>query len=252
MTIRYPGHFFGVRLTPIRHWRVYIICSILSMMARHSQRVCRITATSSLVSYVLATMARRTPPSSLSDWLSKLAISQPSIYIVYATLHECTGTIKDIVTRYATQTGHYVSRRFGWDCHGLPVEYEIDKKLDIKGRDQVLAMGIDKYNAECRSIVTRYCKEWEVIVGRMGRWIDFKNDYKTMVRVESCKTGVHANLVLAIHVALVRSELCCRRSAKPTPQLLQEPWYMESVWWVFKTLWEKVGTAFVLCALYVV
>lgn len=51
---------------------------------------------------------------------------------------------------YATQTGHHVSRRFGWDCHGLPVEYEIDKKLDIKGRDQVLAMGIDKYNAECR------------------------------------------------------------------------------------------------------
>ena len=52
-------------------------------------------------------------------------------------------------------TGHHVSRRFGWDCHGLPVEYEIDKKLEIKGRDDVLAMGIDKYNEECRSIVMR-------------------------------------------------------------------------------------------------
>lgn len=51
--------------------------------------------------------------------------------------HILAGTIKDIVTRYATQSGHYVSRRFGWDCHGLPVEYEIDKKLDIKGRDEV-------------------------------------------------------------------------------------------------------------------
>ena len=97
--------------------------------------------------------------------------------------HILAGTIKDIVTRFATQTGHQVSRRFGWDCHGLPVEFEIDKKLDIKGRDDVMAMGIAAYNAECRSIVTRYCSEWETIVTRMGRWIDFKNDYKTMVRL---------------------------------------------------------------------
>jgi len=112
--------------------------------------------------------------------------------------HILAGTIKDIVTRYATQTGHYVSRRFGWDCHGLPVEFEIDKLLGIKGRDDVLAMGIDKYNAECRKIVTRYCAEWEDIVTRLGRWIDFKNDYRTM--------DVH---------------------------------YMESVWWVFKAVWDK-------------
>ena len=84
------------------------------------------------------------------------------------------------VTRYAHQTGHYVSRRFGWDCHGLPVEYEIDKKLNITGRDMVLEMGVDKYNNECRSIVQRYTSEWEKTVTRLGRWIDFKNDYKTM------------------------------------------------------------------------
>uniref|UniRef100_A0A0D6QWU0 isoleucine--tRNA ligase n=1 Tax=Araucaria cunninghamii TaxID=56994 RepID=A0A0D6QWU0_ARACU len=94
--------------------------------------------------------------------------------------HILAGTIKDIVTRYQIATGHHVTRRFGWDCHGLPVEFEIDTKLGIKSRDEVLAMGIDKYNEECRSIVMRYSKEWEKIVSRVGRWIDFKNDYKTL------------------------------------------------------------------------
>ncbi|XVF08373.1 hypothetical protein REPUB_Repub06bG0221000 [Reevesia pubescens] len=94
--------------------------------------------------------------------------------------HILAGTIKDIVTRYQSMTGHHVTRRFGWDCHGLPVEREIDLKLEIKRRNQVLDMGIDKYNEECRSIVTRYVEEWETIITRTGRWIDFKNDYKTM------------------------------------------------------------------------
>ncbi|XP_061947638.1 isoleucine--tRNA ligase, cytoplasmic-like isoform X2 [Populus nigra] len=94
--------------------------------------------------------------------------------------HILAGTIKDIVTRYQTMTGHHVTRRFGWDCHGLPVEAEIDKKLGIKRRDEVLKLGIDKYNEECRGIVTRYVGEWEKVVVRVGRWIDFKNDYKTM------------------------------------------------------------------------
>ncbi|XP_048329423.1 isoleucine--tRNA ligase, cytoplasmic [Ziziphus jujuba] len=94
--------------------------------------------------------------------------------------HILAGTIKDIVTRYHTMTGHHVTRRFGWDCHGLPVENEIDKKLGIKRREDVLKFGIDKYNEECRSIVTRYVEEWEKIVTRTGRWIDFKDDYKTM------------------------------------------------------------------------
>ena len=66
------------------------------------------------------------------------------------------------------------------DCHGLPVEFEIDKKLGISGRDDVLKMGIKAYNAECRAIVMRYSKEWEATVKRVGRWIDFENDYKTM------------------------------------------------------------------------
>ncbi|KAI9221244.1 isoleucyl-tRNA synthetase [Blastocladiella britannica] len=94
--------------------------------------------------------------------------------------HLLAGTIKDIVTRYAHVTGHHVERRFGWDTHGLPVEHEIDKKLNITGRADVMKMGIKAYNAACREIVMRYSAEWEQTVTRMGRWIDFKNDYKTL------------------------------------------------------------------------
>uniref|UniRef100_A0A8C6U035 Isoleucine--tRNA ligase, cytoplasmic n=1 Tax=Neogobius melanostomus TaxID=47308 RepID=A0A8C6U035_9GOBI len=112
--------------------------------------------------------------------------------------HILAGTIKDIVTRFAHQSGFHVDRRFGWDCHGLPVEYEIDKSLGIKGPEDVAKMGIAEYNNQCRKIVMRYSNEWEVSVKRMGRWIDFKNDYKTLY-----------------------------------------PWFMETVWWVFKQLYDK-------------
>lgn len=76
-----------------------------------------------------------------------------------------------MVTRYAHQQGFHVERRFGWDCHGLPVEFEIDRALGIKGPEDVEKMGIAAYNNECRKIVTRYVNEWETIVGRIGRWI---------------------------------------------------------------------------------
>ncbi|XP_055998788.1 isoleucine--tRNA ligase, cytoplasmic-like isoform X2 [Ostrea edulis] len=112
--------------------------------------------------------------------------------------HILAGTIKDVVTRWAHQTGFHVDRRFGWDCHGLPVEYEIDKTLGIKGPEDVEKMGIAAYNAECRKIVMRYSTDWEEIVTRLGRWIDFENDYKTMY-----------------------------------------PSFMESIWWVFKELYNK-------------
>lgn len=112
--------------------------------------------------------------------------------------HILAGTIKDIVTRWAHQSGYHVERRFGWDTHGLPVEYEIDKTLDIKGPADVAKMGIAAYNAECRKIVMRYSNEWKTMVQRMGRWIDFDNDYKTLY-----------------------------------------PSFMESVWWVFKQLYNK-------------
>jgi len=94
--------------------------------------------------------------------------------------HILAGTVKDVVTRWAHQSGFHVERRFGWDCHGLPVEYEIDKALNIKGPEDVMRMGIGKYNAECRNIVMRYADIWEEQMTRLGRWIDFENDYKTM------------------------------------------------------------------------
>ncbi|XP_059185141.1 isoleucine--tRNA ligase, cytoplasmic [Centropristis striata] len=94
--------------------------------------------------------------------------------------HILAGTIKDVVTRFAHQSGFHVDRRFGWDCHGLPVEYEIDKTLGIKGPEDVAKMGIAEYNKQCRNIVMRYSNEWETSVRRMGRWIDFDNDYKTL------------------------------------------------------------------------
>ncbi|XP_066474326.1 isoleucine--tRNA ligase, cytoplasmic [Tiliqua scincoides] len=112
--------------------------------------------------------------------------------------HILAGTIKDIVTRFAHQSGFHVDRRFGWDCHGLPVEYEIDKALGIKGPEDVAKMGIAEYNKNCRGIVMRYSKEWQASVMRLGRWIDFDNDYKTLY-----------------------------------------PEFMETVWWVFKQLYDK-------------
>ena len=112
--------------------------------------------------------------------------------------HILAATIKDTVTRYAYQKGFYVERRFGWDCHGLPIEHEIDKKLNINTREDVQKIGIKKYNEECRAIVMRYSTDWEATVNRMGRWIDFKNDFKTMYTTS-----------------------------------------METVWWVFKSLFDK-------------
>lgn len=94
--------------------------------------------------------------------------------------HLVASTLKDIVPRYFTMKGKYVSRRFGWDCHGLPIEQEIDKKFGMSANDFVAKHGVKKYNDECRSIVDRYVNEWERTISRLGRWVDFKNDYKTM------------------------------------------------------------------------
>lgn len=112
--------------------------------------------------------------------------------------HLVGSILKDAVPRYFTMKGRYVQRRFGWDCHGLPIEHEIDKALGMSSQEAVAKLGIKGYNDECRAIVQRYTSEWESTITRIGRWVDFENDYKTM-----------------------------------------EPWYMESVWWVFKQLWDK-------------
>lgn len=112
--------------------------------------------------------------------------------------HLVASTLKDIIPRYFTMRGRYVQRRFGWDCHGLPIEHEIDKQLGLSAQDAVARLGVKGYNDECRAIVQRYTGQWRETITRIGRWVDFDNDYKTM-----------------------------------------DPWFMESVWWVVKQLWER-------------
>lgn len=94
--------------------------------------------------------------------------------------HLLAGTIKDVVPRYKTMKGFSVPRRFGWDCHGLPIENEIEKSKELSGAGAIEAFGIANFNEECRSIVLRYTGEWKKTVDRMGRWVDFGNVYRTM------------------------------------------------------------------------
>lgn len=96
--------------------------------------------------------------------------------------HLLAGTLKDVVPRYWTMRGYHVKRRWGWDCHGLPIEQLIDEKHQFKSTQAIEEFGIDKYNEECRSIVMKYVGEWKNFVNRIGRWVDFDNSYKTMDR----------------------------------------------------------------------
>jgi isoleucyl-tRNA synthetase len=112
--------------------------------------------------------------------------------------HLVASTLKDIVPRYWAMRGYRVERRFGWDTHGLPIEMEMEKKLGLSGPTSIQEYGVAEFNEACRDNVLRYTNEWEEVVGRLGRWVDFENDYKTM-----------------------------------------DLSFMESVWWVFKALWDK-------------
>ncbi|MCJ7725873.1 MAG: class I tRNA ligase family protein, partial [Acidimicrobiia bacterium] len=108
------------------------------------------------------------------------------------------GVLKDIVPRYWTMRGHRVERRFGWDTHGLPIEMEVQKELGLSGPAEIEAYGIDRFNEACRARVMANTEVWEAITRRIGRWVDFENDYSTM-----------------------------------------DIDFMESVWWVFRQLWDK-------------
>lgn len=108
------------------------------------------------------------------------------------------GVLKDIVPRYWTMRGYYVERRFGWDVHGLPIEMEVQKQLGLEDPQQINDFGIGKFNEACRSQVQTNTENWERVTRKIGRWVDFENDYNTM-----------------------------------------DIDFMESVWWVFKNLWEN-------------
>ncbi len=94
--------------------------------------------------------------------------------------HSLVTAIKDAMGRYKTMRGYYVERRNGWDCHGLPVEYEIEKKFGISGKKQILELGLDKFNAACRESVFTYKHEWEAFFERIGRWTDTEHAYATI------------------------------------------------------------------------
>lgn len=94
--------------------------------------------------------------------------------------HMLAGFVKDTVARYQTMKGNRVTRRFGWDCHGLPAEQSAEKVLGISGKKAIENYGIEKFNACCREDVLRYVNEWKRYVNRSGRWVDFDNGYKTM------------------------------------------------------------------------
>ena len=94
--------------------------------------------------------------------------------------HLLQSAIKDAVPRYWTMKGYRVPRRWGWDCHGLPIENMVEKDLKLNSKKDIEEYGIGKFNKACRSSVLRYADEWQRYVKRFGRWVDFENAYKTM------------------------------------------------------------------------
>ncbi len=113
--------------------------------------------------------------------------------------HILSSVSKDVVPRFWTMKGYRVERKWGWDCHGLPIENIIEADLKISGKKEIEEkMGVAKFNEACRARVLEYADIWEVMIRRIGRWVDFKNSYKTM-----------------------------------------DTDFMESVWWAFSELWKK-------------
>jgi isoleucyl-tRNA synthetase len=94
--------------------------------------------------------------------------------------HIVANVMKDIVPRYQTMRGYHVDRKWGWDCHGLPVENIVEKELGTKTKKEIVALGIGKFNDLCRKSVLTYVDEWKKVIRRLGRWADMENAYKTM------------------------------------------------------------------------
>lgn len=94
--------------------------------------------------------------------------------------HLLAGTIKDVIPRYQTMNGKRVLRRWGWDCHGLPIENLIEKELGLSTKKDIEELGVDIFNIAARNAVLRYAGEWKKIIPRVGRWVDMDNDYRTM------------------------------------------------------------------------
>lgn len=94
--------------------------------------------------------------------------------------HLLGSSVKDVVGRYKTMCGYRVPRRWGWDCHGLPIENIVEKKLGLKTKKEILELGIDNFNREAKEAVLQFVADWKHYVERLGRWVDFDASYKTM------------------------------------------------------------------------
>jgi len=94
--------------------------------------------------------------------------------------HVISSIVKDAIPRYKTMRGYKVPRRFGWDCHGLPAEMKAEQDLDLGSKADIEKYGVQKFIDYCRSSVTEFTKEWEHYVNRIGRWVDFEDNYYTM------------------------------------------------------------------------
>lgn len=94
--------------------------------------------------------------------------------------HIVASLMKDMVPRFWTMRGFRVERKWGWDCHGLPIENIIEKELNLPSRKDIEAYGVAKFNDACRATVLTYAEEWKKVIRRIGRWVDMENDYKTM------------------------------------------------------------------------
>ncbi len=93
--------------------------------------------------------------------------------------HVISRTVKDVVCRYKAMKGYLVRRKAGWDTHGLPVEIEVEKKLNINGKDEIEKFGVAKFNKECKDSVFHYKKEWDSLTERIGYWVDLEHPYIT-------------------------------------------------------------------------
>ena len=94
--------------------------------------------------------------------------------------HILAGTIKDVIPRYKTMKGYRVPRRWGWDCHGLPLENEIERELGFKTKKDIEDYGVANFNEKAREFVLKYADDWQKIIPRLGRWVDMTSPYKTM------------------------------------------------------------------------
>ncbi|HRI50584.1 MAG TPA: isoleucine--tRNA ligase [Pseudomonadota bacterium] len=102
--------------------------------------------------------------------------------------HVLARAFKDVIPRYKTMQGYQVPRKAGWDCHGLPVEVEVEKRLGLRGKQQIEELGVAEFNRHCRDSVFRYIKEWDRLTARIGFWLDTENPYRTLDNsyIESC------------------------------------------------------------------